>query len=47
MALATVSPQGLQVLAKAQLLSHNAWTAPTLSGTRLYLRDRKVIMALT
>jgi hypothetical protein len=44
--LATVSPQNLKVIAKTQLLQHRAWTVPTLSGTRLYVRDRKTIMAL-
>ena len=36
----------LDLLAKAQVLSHNAWTIPTLAGTTLYVRDRKVIKAL-
>jgi hypothetical protein len=31
--LATVSPQGLKVLAKASVLQHLAWTPPTLVGT--------------
>jgi outer membrane protein assembly factor BamB len=44
--LATPSPQGLAVHSKVPLLTHNAWTVPTLVGTRLYLRDRKTIMAL-
>ncbi len=44
--LATVSPEGMQVLARAQVLSSQAWTAPTLVGTRLYLRDRKTMVAL-
>ena len=44
--LATVSPQNLKVIARTQLLQHLAWTVPTLSGTRLYVRDRKTIMAL-
>jgi outer membrane protein assembly factor BamB len=44
--LATVSPQNLKVIAKTQLLQHRAWTVPTLSGTRLYVRDRKTIMAV-
>ena len=44
--LATVSPQGLQVLARTQVLSSLAWTPPTLAGTRLYVRDRKEIVAL-
>lgn len=43
--LATVSPQGLKVLARAPILENLAWTAPTLAGTRLYVRDRKNIAA--
>jgi outer membrane protein assembly factor BamB len=39
--LATVSPQGLKVLAKASVLQHLAWTPPTLVGTTLYVRDRQ------
>lgn len=46
LALASVSPQGLKVLSRVQLLASNAWTPPTLVGTRLYLRDRKTIRAL-
>jgi outer membrane protein assembly factor BamB len=44
--LATVSPERLNVISRTQLLQHRAWTVPTLSGTRLYVRDRKTIMAL-
>jgi outer membrane protein assembly factor BamB len=44
--LAMVSPQGLKVLAKVPLLSQKAWTVPTLVGTKLYLRDRKIMLAL-
>jgi outer membrane protein assembly factor BamB len=44
--LATVGPQGLVVHGKAQVLVKNAWTVPTLVGTRLYLRDRATIKAL-
>ena len=43
--LATVSPQGLKVLAKASVLQHLAWTPPTLVGTTLYVRDRQTISA--
>jgi len=46
LALATASPTGLKVHSKVELLNHNAWTVPTLVGSKLYLRDRKVIMAL-
>jgi len=44
--LVSVTPQGVQVHAQAALMAHNAWTAPTLTGTRLYLRDRKTAMAV-
>ena len=43
--LATVSPTGVQVLAKASILDHLAWTPPSLSGTRLFVRDRKTMAA--
>lgn len=43
--LATVSPQGLKVLARAQILESRAWTPPTLVGRTLYVRDRKTIAA--
>jgi len=44
--LVTVSPKGLEVQARAEIFSGRAWTAPTLLGTRLYLRDRKKMVAL-
>jgi hypothetical protein len=43
--LATVSPQGLNVLARANVLTNLAWTPPTLVGTLLYVRDRKTMAA--
>jgi outer membrane protein assembly factor BamB len=43
--LATVSPQGLKVLARANVLTNLAWTPPTLVGTTLYVRDRHTIAA--
>jgi outer membrane protein assembly factor BamB len=43
--LATVTTDGLQVLAKAPVLENRAWTPPTLVGTKLYARDRKNIAA--
>jgi outer membrane protein assembly factor BamB len=46
LALATPSPEGLQVHARMEALTENAWTPPTLVGTTLYLRDRKSIRAL-
>jgi outer membrane protein assembly factor BamB len=44
--LARPSPEGLEVLARAEVLSSRAWTVPTLVGTVLYARDRKNIVAL-
>jgi outer membrane protein assembly factor BamB len=44
--LATASRQGLKVLAKAEVLRSRAWTAPTLDGRTLYLRDRASMVAL-
>lgn len=46
LALATVSPTGLKVLSRAELLGSNSWTAPSLVGTTLYIRDRRTLMAL-
>jgi outer membrane protein assembly factor BamB len=46
LALASISSNGLQVHAKASVLTNKAWTVPTLVGTRLYLRDRATIKAL-
>jgi outer membrane protein assembly factor BamB len=43
--LATVTPQGMKVLARADVLANVAWTPPTLAGTTLYLRDRRTIAA--
>lgn len=46
LALATVSPAGLKVISKFSLLRNLAWTAPTLVGTKIYVRDRQTIAAL-
>jgi len=46
LALVRLSPEGMKVIAKAAVLEHTAWTPPTLAGTALYLRDRKMIVAL-
>jgi len=45
LALATVTPQKLEIHSKASVFQGRAWTAPTLAGTRLYLRDRVAIKA--
>jgi outer membrane protein assembly factor BamB len=44
--LAEPKDDGLRVLAQAQIFNGRAWTAPSLSGTRLYLRDRKEVVAV-
>jgi outer membrane protein assembly factor BamB len=46
LALATPTPEGLMVNCKTELLQGLAWTAPTLVGTKLYVRNRKTILAL-
>jgi outer membrane protein assembly factor BamB len=46
LALAAASPQGLQIISKTALLTSNAWTAPSLAGTRLFARDRRTMVAL-
>jgi outer membrane protein assembly factor BamB len=43
--LATIGPDGLNVLARATVLENVSWTPPTLSGTTLYARDRRSIAA--
>jgi len=44
--LGIATPEKFQALAKWPILKSLAWTPPTLAGNRLYLRDRRVIMAL-
>ena len=44
--LATLTPQGAEVHSKFELFEKNAWTVPTLIGTKLFARDRKTIVAL-
>ncbi|MDZ4802997.1 MAG: PQQ-binding-like beta-propeller repeat protein, partial [Bryobacteraceae bacterium] len=47
LALLNLSPQGLRVLARAdQITLEKSWTAPSLVGTTLYVRDRRHILAL-
>lgn len=46
LALATVSPEGMNVLSKWTITERYSWATPTLVGTTLYVRDRKHIMAL-
>jgi outer membrane protein assembly factor BamB len=43
--LAKPAPDGLTILAEAQLFDGRAWTPPTLVGNTLYVRNRTDIMA--
>lgn len=45
LAIATVSPEGIRVHARAPIIGRTAWTPPTLAGTRLYVRNRSVMKA--
>jgi outer membrane protein assembly factor BamB len=44
--LATPTTKGLIVHSQAQMLTSRSWTSPTLVGKTLFLRDRKVVMAV-
>lgn len=46
LALATLAKDGIDIHSQCKIAEPYAWAAPTLVGTRLYLRDRKNIMAL-
>ena len=45
LALCRATPEKFEVLSKFSALENIAWTPPTLVGTRLYVRDRKTIVA--
>jgi outer membrane protein assembly factor BamB len=40
------SPEGFRITARAALLTNLSWTPPVLVGTRLYIRDRRSMMAV-
>jgi len=44
--IANPSKGGFKISAKAPLLSRISWTPPTLVGSRLYIRDRRDMMAV-
>ena len=43
---AQVSREGFKLLGQAEMLRANSWTCPTLSGSRLFVRDRHRLTAL-
>jgi hypothetical protein len=45
-AAAKIAREGIKVLGEEQLLRVNAWTGPTVSDSRLFVRDRHRIIAL-
>ena len=44
--LATANSDGVKIHSKVKLLENPAWSAPTLVGTKLLLRDKKTIVAV-
>lgn len=44
--LCTPKDDGVDVKGEAQMLEKEAWSAPTVVGTRVYMRDKKTIMAV-
>ena len=46
LALAAPGESGLVIEGKARILTNPSWTPPTVSGQRVYVRDRKRIAAL-
>ena len=46
LAIATATPDDLEVHSKVPLLEEVAWTVPTIVGNKMYVRDKKAIMAL-
>lgn len=44
--LAKVSPEGMDVLSQCRISEARCWSAPTIVGTTMYVRDRQDIMAL-
>ena len=46
LALATATPESLQVHVRANIMERICFTPPTLVGTRVYVRNRKSMKAL-
>ena len=46
LALARLTDDRFEILGKAQVLSGRCWTAPTVVGDTIYLRDRTQIKAI-
>ena len=46
LALVEATPEAYREVAQVQVLSGRCWTAPTLSGGKLYLRNHQEIVCL-
>jgi len=46
LAIARLSPEGVEVLARTKVFETTSWSVPTLVGTTLYARDREKIVAI-
>ena len=46
LALTRMTPDGMTILGRTTIFQSTSWSAPTLVGTKLYVRDREKIMAL-
>lgn len=46
LSIARISPTSLEVLDTAEVTESVSWTLPTLVSTKLYVRDKKHILAL-
>ena len=46
LAIATATPDELKIHSEVALFDDVAWTVPTVVGHTMYVRDKKVIMAL-
>jgi hypothetical protein len=46
LALVEATPEAYRELGRAQVLAGKTWTAPALSGGRLYLRDHQDVVCL-
>ena len=46
LALVQATPDGYRLRGSSQVFKGKTWTAPTLSGGRLYLRDQRELVAL-
>jgi outer membrane protein assembly factor BamB len=44
--LATLAPEGMEILSESSIFDTVSWTVPTLVGSTVYARDREKIVAI-